>query len=150
MNRKLDSLDYQMNVIKDFIDEFYNKTVFKNGKTYGMDLSPSFIKALFAFTDPGADYPIGALGDNARVKRSTITDMVDRLERDGVAERVRDGADRRVVRVRLTPRGKKIRQQFSRLRRTEFQGIFSKLKTEETRKLIYHLDQAYRILKKIN
>ena len=148
-SKKFDNLDYQMLVVKDFIDEFYNKTVFKNGENLGTELSPPFIKSLFAFTEEDREYPIGELGKNARVKRSTITDMVDRLEKDGIAERVRDDGDRRVVKVRLTARGKKVRSEFVKKRRAEIQSLFSKLEEKETRQLINHLNEAYKILKKI-
>lgn len=94
MAKNTDSIDYQMGVIKFFIDEFYNKTVFRSENESGTDLSPSFIKSLFAFEKPEEEYPIGELGKNARVKSSTMTDMVDRMEKEGLAERVRDKNDR--------------------------------------------------------
>ena len=59
-NRKnLVDLDYQMFVIKNFIDVLYDKTLFTSDKKLGADLSPSFIKSLFAFQDIDKDYPIG-------------------------------------------------------------------------------------------
>lgn len=148
-HKKTDSIDEQMRVVRDFIDEFYNKTVFKNGRGTDADLTPTVIKALFSFTDDSEAYPIGALGKNARVKSSTITDMVDRLERDGLAERVRDSSDRRVVNVRLTDKGKKVKSEFTNKRRAEFQSIFSKLQEKETQRLVHHLNEAYKLLKKI-
>ena len=138
-----------MIVIKNFLDEFYNKTIFKNGQKTDSDLAPSFIKSLFAFSDENTAYPIGELGANARVKSSTMTDMVDRMERDGIAERIRDESDRRVVKVRLTDKGQKIRQQFYQKRRAEFQALFSQLEEAEVKKFIHYLDEAYKILKKI-
>lgn len=147
--KKLDNLDYQMLVVKDFIDELYHKTLFKNGKTLDTDLNASLIKSLFAFTEQDQEYPIGELGKNVRVKRSTITDMVDRLERDSIAERVRDNGDRRVVRVRLTTKGKKMRRAFRNRRRAELRVLFATLPEKETRALINHLHEACKILKKI-
>ena len=148
-SKRLDTLDAKMSVIKDFIAAFYDETLFRNGKKMAADLSPSFIKSLFAFADEDKSYPIGELGENARVKSSTMTDMVDRLERDGIAERIRDNGDRRVVKVRLTTKGKKIRREFSKRRREEFQTLFSQLKEEDTLHLIYHLEEASKILRKI-
>lgn len=146
----MDTLDYQMLVVKDFMDELYSKTLFKNGGETGSELSPSFIKAIFAFTEENGEYPIGELGKNARVKSSTMTDMADRLEKEGFAERVRDDGDRRVVKVRLTAKGKKIRKEFVKRRRAEFEVLFSQLKEKESRQLIEHLNEACKILKKIN
>ena len=149
MAKKLDNIDYQMNIIKFFIDEFYNKTVFRSENKSGTDLSPSFIKSLFAFVNPEEDYPIGELGKNARVKSSTMTDMVDRMEDEGLAERVRDKNDRRLVKVRLTKKGKKTRQEFYRKRRSEFESIFNQLAPEEVHKFIKNLSESTEILRKI-
>jgi DNA-binding MarR family transcriptional regulator len=149
-SKKIGSLDSQMLIVRDFIDEFYNKTVFQQGvKSSGSDLSPTVIKSLYAFQDENKAYPIGELGKNARVKSSTITDMVDRLERDGIAERFKENGDRRVIKVRLTEKGKKIRLEFTLKRRKEFEALFAKLNTSEKEMLLHHLEGAYQILKKI-
>jgi DNA-binding MarR family transcriptional regulator len=42
------------------------------------------------------------------VNPATITGIVDTLERDGLVERHRDAADRRQVRLSLTPRGRSL------------------------------------------
>ncbi len=149
MSQQIRHIDYQMKVIRFFIDEFYNKTVFRSENKSGTDLSPSFIKSLFAFVNPEEDYPIGELGKNARVKSSTMTDMVDRMEDEGLAERVRDKNDRRLVKVRLTKKGKKTRQEFYKKRRSEFESIFKQLAPEEVHKFVKNLSEATEILKKI-
>lgn len=150
MAKNLDNIDQQMDVIRFFIDEFYNKTVFKSENKSGTDLSPSFIKSIFAFVNPEEEYPIGELGKNARVKSSTMTDMVDRMEDEGMAERVRDKNDRRLVKVRLTDKGKKTRQEFYVKRRSEFESLFKQLAPEEVRKFVKNLSEATEILRKIN
>jgi DNA-binding MarR family transcriptional regulator len=147
--KKLSGLNAQMIVVREFMDEFYDKTVFQDEGDLSSDLTASRIKSLFAFRDENKAYPVGELRKNARVKRSTITDMVDRLERDGIAERFRDDGDRRVVKVRLTDKGKKIRREFYQKRRKEMASIFSKLKENEKRLLLHHLNGAYQLLKKI-
>ena len=148
--KKVDTLDTQLLIVRDFIDEFYNKTVFQQGvRSSGSDLSPTVIKSLYAFQNENKAYPIGELGKNARVKSSTITDMVDRLEREGIAERFKEDGDRRVIKVRLTDKGKKVRQEFTLKRRKEFAALFAKLKDKEKKALLHHLEEAYQILRKI-
>lgn len=49
--------------------------------------------------------PIGTLADKLLLKTSTVSGIVDRLERDGHVTRIRGNADRRVVHVALTPAG---------------------------------------------
>ena len=46
-----------------------------------------------------------ALGRMLVVNRSNITGIIDRMERDGLVKRTGDPADRRVKRVRMTPKG---------------------------------------------
>jgi len=143
------ALDIRMFVVKDFIDEFYNKTLFQSGKVVNPELTPSEIKSIFAFEEEDKEYPIGKLGKNAQVKRSAITNMIDCLEKEGIAERVRDGEDRRVVKVRLTGKGRKIRREFIQRRRKEVEKIFSKLSEKDKDSLLHHLEEAYHILQKI-
>ena len=143
------ALDFQMLVIKEFIDEFYAKTIYRDKKSASSNFPPQIIKFLFAFPDEKKAYPIGELGANARVKRSTMTDMVDRMEKDGIAGRERDNGDRRVVMVRLTDKGKQMRRAFYQGRRREFQAVFSQLTDSEVNMFISNLAEATKILKKI-
>ena len=146
---KMGSIDVQMFVVRDFMEELYNKTLFLGGKSLNTELTPSQIKSIFAFEEEDQEYPIGILGKNAQVKRSAITNMVDYLEKEGIAERCKDDGDRRVVKVRLTEKGRRIRKEFIQRRRDEVAKIFGKLKGADKKALIYHLGEALHILQKI-
>ncbi|GGO34523.1 MULTISPECIES: MarR family winged helix-turn-helix transcriptional regulator [Streptomyces] len=50
----------------------------------------------------------GAFLKAAMVTSGAITNRIDRMEAKGLVERVRDGADRRTVRIRLTEHGKQL------------------------------------------
>lgn len=65
----------------------------------------------------GAPYELtaGALLKSAMVTSSTVTNRIDRMEAKGLVERVRDGNDRRSVRVRLTPHGIELIERVFRL-----------------------------------
>jgi DNA-binding MarR family transcriptional regulator len=54
--------------------------------------------------------PPSKIANHMMVKSSTITGVVDRLERKGLAERMRTSADRRVITIQLTKAGKKLAQ----------------------------------------
>jgi DNA-binding MarR family transcriptional regulator len=49
---------------------------------------------------------LGELGRRMYLHPSTITGLIDRLEKKGLAERDRDQTDRRVIKLHLTPNGK--------------------------------------------
>lgn len=48
---------------------------------------------------------ISELSSKLYLAPSTITDLVDRMEKSGLVERVRDTKDRRVVKVKVLPKG---------------------------------------------
>ena len=54
------------------------------------------------------DLSLSELSDKIRAQNSTVTGIVDRMEREGLAQRVRSTEDRRVVRIRLTEKGQKL------------------------------------------
>lgn len=64
----------------------------------------------------GSDGPttMGELAARVGATEKTITGIVDRLEREGLGQRLRDPEDRRVVRAALTPRGEATFQELYR------------------------------------
>jgi DNA-binding MarR family transcriptional regulator len=119
-----------------------------DGRKSGFDFTLSEIKALGAFRGD-KDYTMGELSKNAQVAMPSMTEMVDKLEKHGIAERYRDGNDRRVVKVRLTSEGKRLRKEFMQKRLKEMKEIFGKLSEIELNDLIESLKRARRILEKI-
>lgn len=70
-------------------------------------LSASQVILLFTLQErSGKGAPLGELARQMGVPRSTMTSIADRLERDGLVTRATTPADRRVVLLRLTPRGR--------------------------------------------
>ena len=54
--------------------------------------------------------PPSKIADHMMVKSSTVTGVVDRLEKKGLAERMRNSPDRRVITIQLTKAGKELAQ----------------------------------------
>lgn len=52
---------------------------------------------------------VNELGRQAGLEPSTMTGLIDRMERDGFVKRVADPADRRVQRIQLTEAGRGVR-----------------------------------------
>jgi len=134
--------------VKDFYIEFFKKTLVMGGRKSGFDFTLSEIKALGAFRGD-KDYTMGELSKNAQVAMPSMTEMVDKLEKHGIAERYRDENDRRVVKVRLTSEGKRLRKEFMQKRLKEMKEIFGKLSEIELNDLIESLRRARRILEKV-
>ncbi|HEX9108476.1 MAG TPA: MarR family transcriptional regulator [Longimicrobiales bacterium] len=84
-----------------------------------LDLTPAQLHIILWLGNDGP-LTMGELARAVLVTEKTITGVVDRLERDLLVHRERDPADRRVVHVRLAPRG-------AALYRRIDEGIASKL-----------------------
>jgi DNA-binding MarR family transcriptional regulator len=68
-------------------------------------LSTSKFVALRHLANAGEPLTLSELADRTACVRSNITQVVDRLEADALAERVDDSYDRRMIRAQLTPLG---------------------------------------------
>lgn len=69
---------------------------------YGVRLAG--LRALRVLRDLGT-VPISRFAEAIEIPRSTATGVVDRLVERGVIERVSDAVDRRMINIRVTPRG---------------------------------------------
>ena len=65
---------------------------------------------LLLYSRKGA-LPLGKMGDRLQVHRASVTNVVDRLEEQGLVERLPQATDRRSVLARITPRGARWRVQ---------------------------------------
>src|SRR5262245_34697665 len=64
----------------------------------------SVVKLLETF----GDLSLSSLSDRIKAQNSTVTGIIDRMEREGLVRRERSEADRRVVLIRLTNKGRSI------------------------------------------
>lgn len=62
---------------------------------------------------------VGELAEQLRIRHHSAVGLADRLAQRGLVERVRDGDDRRQVRIRLTPDGASTLARLSSVHRTE-------------------------------
>ena len=120
-----------------------------NGRGGSLDFTLSEIKALAAFRGD-REYTMGELSKNAQVAMPSMTEMIDKLENNGMAERFRDTNDRRVVKVKLTAKGQKLRKEFMQKRFNDLKKMFGKLSNEELDELITSLKKARHILEKVD
>ncbi len=110
------SRDLSKNIVPDIaISEIMQslRRIFKAIHNYSSEVSDKFgvtgpqLWALNTiFNDEGL--PLGELGKKMYLGPSTITGLVDRLEKRGYVARDRDHEDRRVVKLLLTPKGKRL------------------------------------------
>jgi DNA-binding MarR family transcriptional regulator len=112
-----------------------------------VDLTSSQVKVLISFF--GKDhYTMTELSRVHGVSVSTMTSMADRLLLGGLIERQRDSEDRRVVRVRLSPEGKKMVDYLMKVRRQELEKFLIELSDEEIYQFVRSIENVADILSK--
>lgn len=93
-------------------------------------LSFAQLRVLAALEEAGGS-PAGRLAEHAGVSPATVTGMLDGLEQAGIVTRVRSEADRRVVLIRLTDAGRRLRDDRRAGVRAAFAEAFSVLDPQE-------------------
>lgn len=58
--------------------------------------------------DSIGDMSLSELSERIRAQNSTVTGIIDRMEREGLVTRMRSKDDRRVVHIRLSPKGREL------------------------------------------
>lgn len=105
---------------------------------------PQFDALLVVSRQPGLT--MGELCNRLYLASSTVTDLVDRMEKAGLVVRERDPHDRRVVRLQPTPRGQGLIQEVLRARREYLAGILEQVDREERRQLVAALGHLHRLM----
>ena len=93
------------------------------------------------------DLSLSELSEKMSARNSTITGIVDRMERDGLVVRERSQSDRRVVRIRATERGLSIARDVPVTAMELFAGALRALSPrdrEELRRILLMLAEKVR------
>ncbi|MDR7237438.1 MarR family winged helix-turn-helix transcriptional regulator [Neobacillus drentensis] len=90
---------------------------------------PQFVALQWLFED--GDMTIGDLSNKMYLACSTTTDLVDRMEKNLLVERVKNPNDRRVVRIHLLEEGKRIIDEVIKKRQGYLEEVLVNFSTEE-------------------
>lgn len=82
------------------------------------------------------DLSLSELSERIRAQNSTVTGIIDRMEREGLVVRERSKEDRRVVHIKLTEKGERIAKEIPVEPMEIFRGALSSLSPSETRELL--------------
>ncbi|RAL26701.1 MarR family winged helix-turn-helix transcriptional regulator [Thermoflavimicrobium daqui] len=111
-------------------------------------ITPPQFNALL-WLDKEGDMTIGELSQKMYLACSTMTDLVDRMEKNQLVNRVRDDRDRRVVRIHLLERGKEIIEEVLEARRQYLTGVLSQVSEDQAIQIRKHLSILYNEMKDI-
>jgi DNA-binding MarR family transcriptional regulator len=79
---------------------------------------------------------LSSLSERIRAQNSTVTGIIDRMEREGLVRRERSTTDRRVVHIRLSDKGQKLAKQIQVEPMEIFRGALLSLSTADLRDLL--------------
>lgn len=102
---------------------------------------PQFV-ALQWLNEDG-DMTIGELSNKMFLAFSTTTDLVDRMEKNKLVERIRDLKDRRVVRIHLLNKGKLIIDEVLEARREYLSNIIENIDQHDVNQMTISLKQLF-------
>jgi DNA-binding MarR family transcriptional regulator len=91
---------------------------------------------LRALVDAGAPLPLGVLGGRLHCVKSNVTQLVDRLEVEGLVQRVADPTDRRSKLAALTGEGRRRYEAGNQARVRAEREILAKLSASERVQLL--------------
>ncbi|HZO19785.1 MAG TPA: MarR family transcriptional regulator, partial [Gemmatimonadaceae bacterium] len=78
-------------------------------------LSMAKFKVVSLLADAGESLPLSEIASRQSCVRSNMTQLIDRMEADGLVRRVDDPTDRRSVRAAITPLGQERAEAGARL-----------------------------------
>jgi len=84
--------------------------------------------------------PIKAVVENVRRVKSTVTVMINTLERHGYVRRLPCETDNRVTLVELTPMGRKLRKNFDQISKALLDKVYGDMRKNDRQLLVSRLD----------
>jgi DNA-binding MarR family transcriptional regulator len=108
---------------------------FVESKLSAIGLSIPKLAALSRLAEAGDSLPLGQLAERLACVKSNVTQLVDRLEADGLVERTLDQADRRSRLAVLTPAGRAAHVEGARVLQEAERQVFNGLSEDESLRL---------------
>ena len=84
--------------------------------------------------------PIKAVVEKARRVKSTVTVMINTLERYGYLRKLPSENDNRVTLVELTPKGRKLRKDFEKISKILLDKLYGDMNIKDRQQLVSRLD----------
>lgn len=90
---------------------------------------------------------LSSLSERIRAQNSTVTGIIDRMEREGLVRRDRSTTDRRVVHIRLSEKGQKLAGQIQVEPMELFRGALQSLSQADLRDLLRIMNKLQRYVR---
>jgi MarR family transcriptional regulator, organic hydroperoxide resistance regulator len=104
------------------------------------NITPPQFDALQVLVDEG-ELTIGDLSSKLYLAPSTITDLVDRMEKNCLVTRIRDDKDRRSIKIKVEDKGFKVISEVVARRCTYLEEMTKEMKADDKKKLTLYLEK---------
>lgn len=122
------------NTVQDFIES----------RLASVGLSIPRLAALQRLADAGDSLPLGQLAERLACVKSNVTQLIDRLEADGLVKRAADPNDKRSRLAVMTDAGRRAWREGARVQSEVEAQLFSHLSVDDTARLFQILDTIRR------
>lgn len=108
---------------------------FIESKLAAVGLSIPKLAALQRLVDAGDALPLGQLAEKLACVKSNVTQLVDRLEADGLVARVLDSSDKRSRLAVITEAGRTAHKEGARIKADAEEQLLARLSTDDVTRL---------------
>ncbi|MCM3360653.1 MarR family winged helix-turn-helix transcriptional regulator [Niallia sp. HCP3S3_B10] len=106
---------------------------------------PQFVALQWLFEE--GDMTIGELSNKMFLAFSTTTDLVDRMEKNKLVQRVKDPNDRRVVRIHMLEEGKRLIDEVIKKRQGYLQEVLNDYTTDDIEELKKNFMRLHQVMR---
>jgi DNA-binding MarR family transcriptional regulator len=89
---------------------------------------------VMAYAEESPDHTLGEMREYLQVPQSTLTSIIDRLERRGLIERAINARDKRSYLIKITPAGEEVQREHHRVEHMIAKRILEALPSAKARK----------------
>jgi DNA-binding MarR family transcriptional regulator len=137
--RNVEEIEHLLRVVSNIVRQRGRQILSK------FDITPPQFNALQALIRRKS-MTMGELCQELFLASSTVTDLIDRMEKNNLVQRVRDEEDRRVVRLQVQEKGQKVLDEVMRARKAYLATVLAQLSEEECIRLRDSLKQIHDLM----
>ena len=128
----------------------FRKKLFKHKKNLKQKKIPHSFYHILKVLKKRGELPMSEIGRLVYISKSNMTSLIDKLVEDGLAERLPDENDRRVINIALTDKGKDLLKDWRKYSNTEIKMNLSTLSNEDLEKFYESIENIRDILLKMD
>ena len=127
----------------------FRKKLFKHKKRSHQGKMPHSYYHVLKILDKHGNLPMSKIGRNVHISKSNMTSLIDKLVENGLAERLPDQNDRRVINISITDKGKDVLKDWRKNSNNEIKKSLSVLSEEDLEKFYVSVENIKDILHKL-